>query len=358
MTPGYPINLKKEKKTRILHDTDLHGLSCGVTYLYALMKEGFDDVDVFGHFDPKPNIMKTCPPDGLDATIRQFSDADIVAVDIPISDRKPQDIINAFREHVAKGNIAVFADHHGQYEYVKELERAGVCVLMEDSSYKLTMLLPRLLGHIDDFVEGYAYLGAVADADRSIASMVSEEDEYVIRYLIDDVWKFKKDVLYKELGIAEDEVRSRGNAGAIAYKIVEKKITARQFIEIMRKYAQPLELHEEPEVIGGVCMFKTPPPRDGIEFKLADLACMKYKCKVAVIPSRFKRGDQVTYSIVIAKYWREGEDVVKAIEQVVQKYADRKPTGHAGARRIPCRDEAETKELARKIAEELAQLLS
>jgi len=343
------------RKTIVIHDTDVHGFSCGVTALYALMKSGVSS-DAFSNFSTKPGELATNPW-GLANVVRNLGVADLVILDIPVDDRDPKSYVDALISHARYKGRVLWADHHGHSSWVDELNKNGVTAIVVGSSFELALLIPRMYGKVDGFVEKWALVGAIADFDTSIASKVPTELEIDVAEYLDPVMKFKRDALADALGIGSiyrSLVPSKGNVGALSYLIAEHGIEVARVIEIAKRLGSPIPLPRY-EIVGDV-VYTTELPPQGLSWKVAWKLCAVTGAKVAIVPAFNPRTNQ--YAVIIAKNWRHPE-VTEAIERYVNtRFAGRQIVGHPGARSISMMSLDEVKQVIPQIARELSTYVS
>jgi len=330
----------------VIHDTDLHGLTCGIAALYAM-----PDASAYSHFDPQSPMRTT--PDNLANVVMSLGAADLWILDIPIDIRNPKAVIDALVSHQQYKGRVYFLDHHGHSQWTAELARQGVGVAIFGSSYDLTLAVPRIFNRSDRFVEDWALLGAVADFDTSIASRVSRDFEETVCDIIDSVYKLMRPQLLSRLGITENP--SLGNIGSLSWGIVQRRIDIYQFIEVCRELGKPLEVPQYSTVGNVVFTTQVPPP--GLSWKVAWKLCLITGAKVALVPAFVPMRNQ--YTVIVATYWREGDAVRQAVENfVTSTFIGRQIVGHIGARSILLFSESEIQNIpmwARQLDEMISQ---
>ena len=327
----------------VIHDTDLHGLSCGVNALYSL-----GSATPFSHFDPRSDMRTT--PDNLANVIQKFGNVDLYILDIPIDVRNPKAYIDALISHTFKGRV-IWMDHHGHSQWVDVLNRSGVIAVVYGSSYDLSMALPRMYNRVDKFTEEWALLGALADFDSSIATKVSREFEEIVCDIVDSVYKQQRSQLMQILGIRE-EVQF-GNIGSLAKGIVEKGVEVSQFIEACKQIGKPIQVPQY-NVLNNV-VYTTQLPQVGLSWKTAWKLCCITGSKVAIVPAYNPARNE--YSIIIATYWRESDEVRQIVEDFIRsKFSARTTVGHFGAKSIVLFSQSEIETIP-QIAKELDELI-
>jgi len=340
-----------QKPVKVIHDTDLHGFSCGICYMYALARSNIP-YTVYSHFSTNPNELRTSP-DGLARVVELSQGTDLVIVDIPIDNRNPKAYVDALIGYNAfKGRVMWF-DHHGHSEWVGVLTRNGVFAVVVDTSYELNLILPRMYGIDDSYVHKWALLGATSDFDPSIADKVSMEYEITVCDIVDQAFKFRKADLCKVLGVPDSDIATYGNVGAISKRIVERGIEADQFIELCKSLGvQPLEVPPY-QVVGNV-VYTTTIPKPGTQWKTAWKLCCVSGAKVAIVPGFNPARNE--YVLIIAKNWRTPQ-VTQIIEDFVKmKFAGRMIVGHPGARSVVLTSQQEI-DMIPQIAKELNELI-
>ena len=341
-----PTQKSTIKSTIIIHDTDLHGLTCGITALYAL-----EGAIPLSHFDPRSELRTT--PDNLANVIQNLGNADLYVLDIPIDVRNPKAYIDALIAHVQFKGRVVWMDHHGHSQWVDVLNRNGVFAVVFGTSYDLTMALPRMFSRVDSFVEGWAIIGALADFDPSIAPRVSRDLEEVVCDIVDSVYKQQRQQLMQVLNI--NEIPQYGNIGSISYGIATRRIEASQFIEACKSIGRPIPLPRTYGTLTNV-VYTTEIPQSGLAWKTAWKLCLTTGCKVAMVPTYIPQRNQ--YSLIIATYWREDDRVRQAVEEfITMKFPGRQVVGHFGARSILLMAQNEL-EMIPQWARELDELIS
>ena len=337
------------KLTTVVHDTDIHGLSCGINAYYTLRRQGIA-VSVFSHFSTNPQEPSTTPT-GLAQYVESLGTTDLIILDIPIDIRNPKRYIDALVSHAQFKGRVLWLDHHGHSQWIDILNKQGVTAIVYGSSYDLALAVPRMYAIADSFVEKWALIGSVADFDTSIADKVSPELEEMVCDILDQAWKQRRDQLLSALGLTPRP--ELGNVGQFTVQIVEKGIEPEKVIEVARTLVSPLRLPQY-NTIGDV-VYTTELPAMGLAWKTAWKLCLVTGSKVAVVPTFNPRTQQ--YAVIIARYWRVDETISKVIESfIATKFAGRQIVGHVGARSIALMSQSEIQNVpmwARELAEEL-----
>jgi len=338
------------RKVYVIHDTDLHGGSCGINAYYALRNAGID-ADVYSHFSTNPNEPSTTPV-GLAQFIENLGNIDLIILDIPIDVRNPKRYVDALVSHAKYKGRVVWLDHHGHSQWVDELNRNGVFAAVFGTSYDLALAVPRMFAKTDSFTEKWALIGAVGDFDESIANRVSTDLEIDVAEYLDQAWKFHREQLAQRLGIPLRLYK--GNVGFLTAGIAELQIEPEQVIEVAKQLVSPLVLPRY-EIVGDV-VYTTELPAQGLAWKTAWKLCAVTGAKVAIVPTYNPRTNQ--YAIIIAKNWRHPE-VTDVIEQYIQRrFSGRQIVGHPGARSISMMSLDEAKTLIPQVARELNEEIS
>lgn len=340
------------KPTIIIHDTDLHGVSCGINALYTL-KDVYNNVTVYSHFSLNANEPSTTPQ-GLVSVIETLGFAHLIILDIPIDIRNPKRYIDSLISHNQFKGRVLWLDHHGHSQWVSELNKAGVTAIVYGTSYDLSLSVPRMYGKVDSFTEKWALVGALADFDVSIADKVSKDLEESVCEYLDQVYKFRRDVLLNHLKLKYTNVAidiTKGNVGFLSYAIAINQIEVNDVLEVARELGTPLSISNY-NIIGNV-VYTTALPQMGLQWKTAWKLCMLTGCKVAIVPAYNPRTKQ--FALIIAKYWRSEPEIAQIIEEFIQReFAGRQIVGHVGARSISLMSESEIQripEIARKLNE-------
>jgi len=333
-------NKNNQKTLLVIHDTDLHGFSCGVNALYVL--KDFANVNVYSDF-PKTTPMS------LAEVIESLGICDLIIMDIPIDIRNPKRYIDSLMSHAQYKGKVFWLDHHGHSQWVSELNKQGVTAIVYGTSYDLSLSVPRMYGKVDSFVEKWALIGALADFDTSIADKVSRDLEELVCEYLDQALKFQRESLARHLNISIDT--SKGNVGYLSYGIATKMIEPDLVLDYARVVTNPLQIPNY-NTIGSV-VYTTQLPQVGLQWKTAWKLCLLTSTKVAIVPAFNPRLNQ--YAIIIAKYWRAEPEIAQIIEEFVQKeFSGRQIVGHIGARSISLMSESEIQnipEIARKLNE-------
>ena len=332
----------------VIHDTDLHGLSCGVNALYSLSNVSLS-VLPFSHFDPRSDMRTT--PDNLANVVEKFGNVDLYILDIPVDIRNPKRYIDVLISHAQYKGRVIWMDHHGHSQWVDILNRNGVIAIVYGTSYDLSMALPRMYNKVDKFTEEWALLGALADFDTSIANKVSREFEEIVCDIVDSVYKQQRSQLMQILGIREDV--QFGNIGSLAKGIVEKGVEVHQFIEVCKQIGKPIQLPRY-TVLNNV-VYTTELPQTGFAWKTAWKLCCVTSSRVAIVPAFNPVRNE--YLIIIATYWRESDEIRQIVDVFVKnKFGTRTIVGHLGARSVVLFSQSEI-ELIPQIAKELDELI-
>ena len=235
--------LNPSRKTLVIHDTDLHGLSCGVNALRALRSAGMD-ADVYAHFSTNPNEPATSPL-ALAIVIEILGLADLYILDIPVDIRNPKRYIAALISHARYKGRVIWMDHHGHSQWIDELNRNGVFAVVYGSSYELSLAVPRMFGRVDSFAEKWALIGALADFDETIASKVPTWLEIDVAEYLDQAWKFRREDMFRAMGYAykvDAYKTSSGNVGFATKIIVEEQVEPERMIEVAKTLVSPIQL--------------------------------------------------------------------------------------------------------------------
>ncbi len=343
------------RRIMVIHDTDVHGISCGINALYALMRSNID-AEVYSHFSTNPQEPATTPQ-AVASVIENLGNVDIVMLDIPVDIRNPKRYVDALVSHAQFKGRVLWADHHGHSQWVDILNKSGVIAIVVGSSYELSMLVPRMYGKVDSFTEKWALVGAVADFDETIAGRVSTSLEIDVAEYLDQAMKFQRERLADALGIGAEYrqyLASRGNVGALSYAIAQRGIEPDQVISVAKTLVQPIQL--PPYQVVGDVVFTIELPAQGLAWKTAWKLCAVTGAKVAIVPTFNPRINQ--YAIIIAKNWRTPE-VTSIIEEYVQrKFIGRQIVGHPGARSVSMMSLDEARNLIPVIARELNEVIA
>ncbi len=341
---GYRVVGGMERVTTIIHDTDLHGLSCGVNAYYALRRQGLP-ANVYSHFDPRG--VSTAPAT-LAQVVENLGLTDLIVLDIPIDVRNPKQYVDALVSHAQYKGRVLWLDHHGHSGWVDALNKSGVIAVVFGTSFDLSMAIPRMYGTTDGFVEKWALIGAISDFDASVADKVSPELELDVADTLDQAYKTRRDQLMQVLGIAPRS--EHGNIGALSVGIVERGIEPERVIEAAKALVQPLPLPRY-ETTGPV-VYTTQLPAPGLAWKTAWKLCLVTNSKVAVVPTQTTNG----YAIIFATYWRAEDAIRNVVDTWVQRrFAGKQIVGHPGARSVlVSQGELENiPALARELSEEI-----
>ena len=335
-----------QKPTLIVHDTDIHGLSCGINAIYAMRKQDLP-ATVYSHFDPK-GVSTT--PTTLAQVIENLGNTDLIILDIPIDIRNPKKYVDALVGHAQFKGKVLWLDHHGHSQWVDVLNKSGVTAVIYGSSYDLSLAVPRMYDVVDSFVEKWALVGAVADFDTSVADRVSPELEADVADILDQAYKTRREDMARRLEILW---RSEyGNIGMISAGIAANNIEPERVIETAKDLVDPLALPTRYETTGTV-VYTTQMPQTGLAWKIAWKLCLTTNSKVAILPTQTPNG----YATIFATYWR-AEDRIRNIvdEWVSRKFAGRQIVGHPGAKSVALMIQDEIQNIpmwARELSEEI-----
>jgi len=348
---GYELSWETRPIT-VIHDTDIHGATCGINAIYALVQSKYapSQITVYSHFSTTPS-EPTTTPSGLVQVLQSLGRTDLIVLDIPVDIRNPRAYVEALITHAQYRGKVFWADHHGHSEWVSALNKCGVTAVVVGSSYDLSMLFPRMYDVVDSFVEGWSIIGAIADFDPTIAPKVPTDLEEDVCDILDQTWKVKREQLMRLLGISS--APHLGNIGQITWDIALRRIEPEKVIEAAKQLSQPLQLPQYGTIGDVVYTTQLPPP--GLAWKTAWKLCLVTGCKAAVVPAFNPRLNQ--YTVIIARYWRTSEEIAQVIENYVQRrFAGRQIVGHPGARSVALFSQNELQmipEIARELAEEL-----
>jgi len=338
------------RRVMVIHDTDVHGVTCGINALYALTRSGID-AEVYSHFSTNPQEPATTPQ-AVASVIENLGSVDIIMLDIPVDVRNPKRYVDALVGHAQFKGRVLWADHHGHSQWVDILNRSGVVAIVVGSSYELSMLVPRMYGKVDSFTEKWALVGAVADFDETVAHRVSQTLEIDVAEYLDQAMKFQRERLADALGIGTEyrqHLATRGNVGALSYAIAQRGIEPEQVISAAKTLVSPIQL--PPYQVVGDVVYTTELPPQGLAWKVAWKLCAVTGAKAAVVPTYNPRTNQ--YAVIVAKNWRTPE-VADVIEQYVNsKFVGRQIVGHHGARSISMMSLEEARSVIPQIAREL-----
>jgi len=338
-----------QKITTILCDTDMHGMTCGLNAVYALMRTGIN-VTIFSHFSTNPNELTTTPT-GLAQVIQNLGQTNLIILDIPIDIRNPKAYIDALISHAQFKGCILWADHHGHSQWVDILNKNGIIAIIVGSSYDLSMLIPRMYNVVDSFVEKWSLIGALSDFDSSIAIKVDRTLEEDVCDILDQAYKTKLNDIMKMLDMPI--YTSHGNIGSLIHAIIVKQLEPEQLINIAKQLVKPLQLPQY-EIVGDI-VYTTQLPPGGLAWKTAWKLCLVTGSKVAIVPTFNPRTNQ--YAIIIARYWKTDENVAKTVDEfVTTKFTGRQIVGHLGARSIALMNQNELQlipQIARELDEEI-----
>jgi len=345
----------QNRKVLVIHDTDVHGTSCGINALYALQRSGIE-AEVYSHFSTSPSEPATTPQ-AVASVIENLGNVDIIMLDIPVDIRNPKRYVDALVGHAQFKGRVLWADHHGHSQWVDVLNRNGVTAIVVGSSYELSMLVPRMYGKVDSFTEKWALVGAVADFDETVRDRVPVSLEIDVAEFLDQAMKFRREQLADALGIGYEYrqyLATRGNVGALSYAIAQRGIEPEQVIAVAKTLVSPIQL--PPYSVVGDVVFTVELPAQGLAWKTAWKLCAVTGAKVAIVPSYNPRTNQ--YAIIVAKSWRHPE-VTDIVEQYVQRrFAGRQIVGHPGARSIAMMSLDEARSTIPQVARELAEAIA
>ena len=342
------MRMSTPKPITILCDTDLHGMSCGITALYTLLNQGFN-VNIYSHFSTNPNEPTTTPT-GLANVVENLGMTDLIILDIPVDVRNPKRFVDTLINHAQFKGKVLWLDHHGHSQWVDILNKNSVIAIVYGSSYDLSLAVPRMYNRVDSFVEKWALLGALADFDTSIANRISREFEEIVCDVVDSAYKQSLQQIKQQLNIPSNP--SMGNIGELIHGIVTRRIETEQFIEVCKQVAKPIPLPQYTTLNNVV--YTTQIPQSGLAWKTAWKLCCISQSKVAIVPTFNPRTNQ--YAIIIATYWRN-EEIKPIIEEFIKKkFTGRQIVGHFGARSIALFSQSEIETIP-QIARELDEFI-
>jgi len=353
-------HMTTRKGIRIICGTDVHGQSCGIVSYYVLRQIYGDElVSIYSHYrtpqDPRPSSLAAGLPDCL----REYGkDVERLYIfDIPIFEEKGKDAEAAFKEVLEAGVDVWYIDHHGHNPYISNIAKMGVKTIIFGGAYDMAMYLPRMYDIVDDFVEKWAFIGAIADFDWSISWRVTRELESYVCEHLDQAMKTQRKKLMEVLNLPQKP--EWGEAGSLIYGIVQKRVEPEEMIEAARKIVQPIELPPNYKVFRDIVVFLPERPKQyGLIWKLLWKATYVTQTKVGVAygfdPQ--KKRDK----IVIAKDWRFPE-VIIYVEEFVNRYFAGKNVriyGHEGAVSIEYPEGYQlTPEEVKQVAKDLAEFM-
>jgi len=348
---------RPQRPKMVIHDTDGHGISCGICAYYSMTKAG-ESVSVYSHFSTSSSEPATTPT-GLATVLEQLGQCDLVILDIPVDERNPARYVQAVASHAQFKGKVLWADHHGHSKWVQQLNTIpNVTAIVVGTSYDLALLIPRMYGAEDSFVEKWALLGALLDFDKSVADKVSREVEDVVCDVVDQALKFARKQLCDLVAPGEYDRLAplHGNVGAMTKIFVERGVEADQLIELAKQVAKPIQV--PPYETYGDVVVALQEPQPGTAWKVANKLCILTGAKVAIVPSRSPRTGETV--LIIARYWRTSDEVAQIVDQYVYtKFAGRQILGHPGARSVNLMQTPieQAVEIARQVARELDEML-
>ena len=350
-------NMQKAGRWYEVSDTDPHGGLSMLVAVKALQEAGEEVVGYYSHFEPVPRGQAPQRPVTNPAFLAQSLPqivspgvVDLMVLDIPVNIQRPLEFIKTVTEYTFGGRDVWFIDHHGHNEYTVELLRNGVTVILQPTSYDMTMYVPRVLGLKNDEYDKWALFGATADYDESVAHRVTLDLEELITEYADTFWKDEM----KKMPEIQAYATKHGNIGAFTAYAIERNLDPDDFLRLARERGRPVPLPERYETRGNIVYSLTPPPL-GYAWKSASKLCRITGAHIAILVGQSPRG----YGVVIAGYWRNKDSVTPIVEEVARRIArGQRPYGHEGARAINCTSLQEAQELVKEAVNIASELMS
>ncbi|MEM1820186.1 MAG: hypothetical protein QXU64_01170 [Thermofilaceae archaeon] len=327
------------KPALVVYDTDLHGMTAGLIAVKSLREAGLEVARHYSNFAPAPPATT---PNAFADTLPQLAAPGTVSLyvlDIPVNVQDPLKFINAVTAYTFGGGRVMFIDHHGHSQHVAHLFGAGVNVILQPTSFDMSLYIPRVLNNVDRDKEMYALIGAISDFDVSVTGRVSPSLEEDVTEYLDVAFKQK---LQKLPEVAQHAPRY-GNIGALVEYLIERNVSAEELLEMGREHGQPVPLlkHEvRGEVVYAVEM---PPP--GLAWKCAAKLSRYTSAPLAVVYTEAVRGNVRGGSLIATAYWRRPE-YAPIVDAAVERIAAGRPVaGHTGAKSIFCTSVDEARSL-------------
>jgi len=332
----------------VIYHSDVHGGMSGLVALRALLSEDHDVVHHFSNFDRNPPSTEPEPfPDTLRMLAEQYRPQKIYVLDIPVDVRNPAKAVRTVEE-VSKSVAVEYVDHHEVPDEALSLVTAGLLRLYK-SAYRMSLHVPEALGALNSELEYFAIIGAVADGDSTVAEMVSKELEYVVNTYVDSAWKAG----FRTIEEVKNLTPKYGNAGAIVQFLLQHNVGYDEFLDLAQRYGEELKPVEY-EVKGSVVVAREI-PKEGFGWKMAWLLCWLTGAPVAVV----KHASRGKMFVIAAAYWRRSELKPIVDRAVFSVAVDRsRVVGHPGARSILVNSNDEADEVAKRIANEINEMLS
>ncbi|MEM0183540.1 MAG: hypothetical protein QXU93_08150 [Thermoproteus sp.] len=349
------------KTKLIISDTDLDGLADNII-AQKVAKEIGVPYYAYSHF-PTPNSQQpgTTPSTlNLDA-VSQYLAVDFGGVWIfdippPIQTVLRANLINQLKNLVSLGVGVEIYDvvDHATEEHWRQLLSSGVKLSLYSNGYELKRSFAWSHGVYGGDVDGWALIGSVADFDPAVRDVNEELEERVVK--VDQAYKFAMPNV--------DEIKSLipryGSAGAVAVYVTQRNMGPEEFIEwgigLYEKLPPDKKIPENVVyettahgVVIDAVANKIPP---GLTWKTASETARRSKSWYAVVynvpPPPGKQGT----GIIVAKYWRVGEEVARAIDEAVDAVGKKygvTPFGHSGAKSLVFPLGTDTKEIAKEL---------
>jgi len=325
----------------VIYHSDLHGGISGFVALKTLISKDYKVIHHFSNFDRNPPATEPEPfPDTLKMFVEQFKPQKIYVLDIPIDVRNPTRVLQIIEE-VSRSAEIEYIDHHEAPPEATTLISREVLKLYR-SAYRMTLHIPNTLGVLSPELEQFAIIGATADADSTIASMVSKELEYKVNTYVDSAWKLG----FRSIEEVKNLTPKYGNAGAIVQYMLEKNIGYNEFLELAERYGKELKPVDY-EVKDNIVIAKEI-PAEGFGWKMAWMLSWLTNVPIAIV-KHISRGKM---SVIVATYWRNS-DLKPLVDEAVFEVVKEKSrvVGHPGARSVLVSDAEEADRIVNKIIE-------
>jgi len=338
------------KRPYIISDTDLHGAMSLLIAIKTFRKIG-QIPQWYSHFEPTMKEMPVTNPrylaDALPKIVMPREDLELYILDIPIPVEAPVKFIETLRQYTI-GKV-YFIDHHGHSEHLPRLVKSGVVVYLTESSYGMSLYLPRLYNVVDDELEKWALIGAIADYDESIADKVSKDLEELVTDYLDPFFKYG----IRQIEETQRYVNMYGNVGSIVDWIITKGYGPEDLLNLAREEQPPLPT--VPHEIRGDVLIMTGKAQMGLVWKCLGKLLRESECPVGVTIQENPRG----VFVVVATNWRVKSRYAPIVERVIEEVsAGRAYFGHPGARSIQARSWDDARELQERLVQRLNEEIS
>jgi len=332
----------------VLYHTDIHGGMSGLVAIKSLEKLGEKIQYHYSNFSKEPPGTE---PDSILDTLKilvgEYNPSKTYLLDIALPKYQVLKASTILTE-LSKTTKIELIDHHELPESADKLIPSEILKIFE-SSYEMTMYLPRKLRTVTPEIEKFALIGAVSDADHTVADKTPKTLEYQVNMYLDYAWKatFKKN---EEIA---KHIPRHGSAGAIVQYILEKNLGPEDLLKMAEANEGKLKLLKH-KIIGNVVVATEIPP-EGLGRKSAWLLMFETDVPVAIV----KHTPKNTLQVIVAGYWRNPkikEIVESAVLNTIQDRA--KVIGHPGARSILVSTEEEADKIIKAITTKINEKLS